>query len=471
MSRWIPRLDGWRRRLAIVVAVVFSSMGHSMAFIYRADQPMPAHVFELLSRGADGLFGLPGYLGCMEGQPISGGMFMPEYTCPNAATFNRALLRLAAVETSTPRVVVHDGTETSYIHHESKLNIQWRATIWSPERWYQVRSGLLAGLGMPPDELREIPPPTIDVWPDGAFKWEDVKIPANVTLIDKRASAAPVQPVKQGVFAGTITNMANGWTLADAEVTLWRSRQNQPLERVASTTTDASGRYLIENVSPPGSYRLYAACPKMATRVVTYYLKLPVQYQEINVGLCKECTVKGTFTSMAGKAIGDAMLQARYIIGLDGAEYELAAVADVKTDSGGQFIFTGLPAGQFTVYSMDRRYNVTPPFTQFRAPAYEPITIAARGTGAVAVCVLGMDPAKQYNLDMRETTPGEEHPWGYGGVIPDDGKLKIEGVPEGRYSLEARPNPYSIPKTGEPKADRFIDVVADKTLEVEITAR
>ena len=118
--------------------------------------------------------------------------------------------------------MLHDGPE--YLPEfllrketaKEKRQVDWRFSVSAPVGWHaRFNHPTRASLGILGDGAyahKPPPPPQIDAYIGGGGRivWQDVKVPANIRVLDQRAAAAPVQPGGGGLVRGTVYSMLTG---------------------------------------------------------------------------------------------------------------------------------------------------------------------------------------------------------------------------------------------------------------------
>lgn len=151
------------------------------------------------------------------------------FRCNDTAEFNAALEKFNVIRAprATRRSISMDGSTDIaddkpllLVVHDYREDIEmlagwaflkerldWTFAVWAPENFYRNFNHPQAGpFSEHPYDRQPFPPPRIDVYVGGnaPITWEQVSVPSNVRVIDKRAAAAPVDVKNGGVVRGRL---------------------------------------------------------------------------------------------------------------------------------------------------------------------------------------------------------------------------------------------------------------------------
>ncbi len=238
--------------------------------------------------GTEEVANLPSRLGYMEGPPFGGGEYYFRYRCNNTAEFNLVLEEFSVIRSprATRRSMVSlDGQKADIIDAKPLLlvvhdyrsdmedRVDWTFTVWVAENFHRLFNRLQGGLDPDHPHYRQpVPPPRIDVYAggDGPIVWDDVKVPSNVRLIDKRAAAAPVDVENGGALRGRLFDMATHQVIAGADVVLMKRIKPRGLEETARAKSDDVGAFTVLGI-PEGYYEIHVEAEGHAGRNVGWY--------------------------------------------------------------------------------------------------------------------------------------------------------------------------------------------------------
>ena len=172
---------------------------------------------------------------------------------------------------------VHDGTQNSFVldpnHRTATNNIDWTFTIWVPDRWQA-----LYGSDKPilfsddPNAGKPMPPPRLDRYLGGTspVAFDQVKVPADITLRDERASAAGVDTSAGTVIRVMISDIPSGLPLPGATVTVTvRDENGRYTKPLTNAVSDAAGVAMVTGLSA-GVYQISAGAPGYVEAAVAY---------------------------------------------------------------------------------------------------------------------------------------------------------------------------------------------------------
>ncbi|GAF99752.1 unnamed protein product, partial [marine sediment metagenome] len=265
----------------------------------------------------------------------------------DTAEFNAALEKLSAIR--APRIAVRsisvDGG--AYIMDDKPLllvahdydedinqkdgwsfleeRVDWTFTIWVAEEFYRSFSSPMGEYRSDdPYNHQPVPPPRIDVYVggDGPIVWEDVKVPPNVRVIDKRAAAAPVDVSSGGAVRGNLFDMATHQVIAGADVMVMKRIKPRGLEETARTKSDDVGAFSVLGI-PEGYYQIHIEAEGYAGRSFGWYdNRSGHSFHDLDALLVSTGSLRGQVVDTQGNPVSGVKVEARDSWGIDGLGYE-----------------------------------------------------------------------------------------------------------------------------------------------------
>lgn len=426
--------------------------------------------------GSVELANLESRLGYWEGPPFGGGEYNFLYRCENTAEFNKVLKTFAAIHAKKLELIVRNGPEYSFWLKKDKEElsraenrVDWTFTVWSPESWDRLynssKSFYFSDL---PNFKKPVAAPRVDVYVDGgSIVWQDVKVPENVKVIDKRPGSVSPRFAGSGLVRGKVFDLATGKPIAGAEIVLAQHKGQRNWEEVMHGKTNKRGICRIAKI-PPGYYQVRVSAEGYVSRKQGSYNNKRPEYHEFKVGLRQPSYVKGIVTDMDGNPIEGVKVSATNIIGIDGFGYPCVGDKSAITDTHGRFEICSLPKGLMSIRCRSKGLHLRNSiFEQYQIPS-DAIKLTMTGTGTVRGKVVGKDgkrPTGGITLELEPLGGNKPGTWGSSGHLNDEGTFDISGIPPGHYVISTRPNPGS---SGYKSNTREITVKAGKTYEIEI---
>lgn len=428
--------------------------------------------------GSVELANLESRLGYWEGPPFGGGEYHFLYRCENTAEFNEALKTFAAINAKKLELIVHNGPEYSFWLKNDKEElskaenrVDWTFTVWNPENWkrlYNSPRGYMLSSDHP-NFKKPVAAPRVDVYigGGGAIVWEDVKVPENVEVIDKRPGSVSPSFAGNGLVRGKVFDMDSGKPIAGAEVVLAKLLEDhRNWKEVMHGKTNKRGICQIAKI-PPGYYEVRVRAEGYVSRKQGSYNNKQPEYHKFKVGLAKPSYVKGIVTDEDGDPIEGVTVSATNVIGSDGFGYPCASDTSVITDKQGRFEIRSLPKGMMNIRcraeSLHLKNSI---FEQYPIPSDE-IKLTMTGTGIIRGKVVSKDgEALSGDIHIHVRPPGEQKgKWGGSRKCEPDGSFEFTGVPPGDYLVGTG---IGLITEGDRTNARLISVVAGKTYEVEV---
>lgn len=403
------------------------------------------------------------------GPPFGGGMSNFLYRS-DTETFNKALKLFAKVRAPSLELIVSDGPGQSFVLKnantpKSSGSYDWDFVIWDAKSYYHLYGNPTSTfLSRTPDFRRPLPPPRIHVFTGGGVKWDKVRVPDGITVIDKRAAAAGVKPGQGTVIAGNVFDMVTSKPLTGAMITVGRLNASRKYETVVTGQSDAGGRFKIEKV-PAGAYRVSVSAKGYASLAVGYPRIVADGYLPLdNIELAPQTTVSGSVVDGAGKPIVDARVWLVDVMGVNGQGYRLVEDTKVKTDAKGRFLITGVPVGFGRVRSSTQGYHG--PMRKLSPVPAKDVAIRMSQTGTIKGVVLGKMSIHAH-VHVSAAPQGGERigKWGGSMRVKADGAFQFDNVPAGTYTISTRPLLPGIEP--DPNA-KEIKVTARQTVTVKL---
>jgi 5-hydroxyisourate hydrolase-like protein (transthyretin family) len=402
----------------------------------------------------------------------TGSMYEFQYCCQNTNEFSQALITFAAIRAKKLELVIHNGPkDDTRRNKDASKPTDWTFTIWNPKDWDRLYNSPRSSFNSDhPNFRKPVAAPRVDVYIGGgsAIVWEQVKVPENVKVIDKRPGSVSPKFAGSGLVRGKVFDMATGKPIAGAEVVLAKLLEDhRNWKEVMHGKTNKRGICRIAKI-PPGYYEVRVKAKGYASRKQGSYNNKRPEYHKFKVGLAQPSYVKGIVTDVDGNPIEGVKVSATNIIGTDGFGYPCVGDKSAITDKHGRFEIRSLPIGVMNVRcraeSLHLKNSI---FEQYPIPSDE-IKLVMTGTGTIWGKVVDKDgnrPAGGILLELGPEGGNKPGTWGYSGHLSPDGTFKIAGIPPGKYIISTRPNPG--PADFEPNTGK-ITVKAGKTYELEV---
>jgi len=464
-------------QLAIsLTACLFIAAGQAPALVFvgRGNSPVQDRNWRA---GAVDLANLKCRVGWWEGPPFGGGMWTFLYR-GDTDTFNQALETFAKVRAPSLELVVCDGpAESPFLRDDTapKANVgyDWDFIIWDVQSYYKLYGNPTSTFrSEAPDFRRPLPAPRITVFIDGGggVKWDKVKVPKGIVVIDKRASAAGIKPGQGAVIAGNIFDMATSKPLAGAKITIELAKANKSApqgieyETVVTAQSDAEGRFKIEKI-PAGTHRVLVSAQGYASLLVGYKRLVTDGYLAFDdIELARQATVSGSVVDDAGKPIADALVRLIDTLGVNGVSYHLPATAEATTDANGCFDITAAPSGYGRLICFPKGYHIKVGELQ-PVPAKDLVLRASR-TGTIRGKVTGGGKnLGDVNVSVEPPGGPKIGTWGGSMRVKADGTFQFDNVPPGTYIISTG---HLIPGQPPDPNAKTIEVKAGQTVTVEL---
>jgi len=420
---------------------------------------------------------LPSRLGYWEGPPFGGGEYCFLYRCQDTNEFDQALKIFSSIQASELELIIHNGPECSFWLRENneelseeENRVDWTFTVWVPDNWNRLfnspRSYTLSSDH--PNFKKPVAAPKIDLYigGGGSVVWEDVKVPKNVAVIDKRPSSISAKFAGGGLIRSKVFDMATGQPIVGAEIVLAKHRDKEGWKELIQGETDNQGFCQIADI-PLGYYEIRVKAKDYVPRKQGGYNNQRPEYHQFEIGLAHPSYIKGTVVGSVGNPIEGAKVSAINIIGTDGFGYPCVDDKSAITDKHGRFEIRSLPIGLASIMCYAESLHLKNPISeQYPIPSDE-IKLTMTGTGTVQGKVVdenGKTLSRKVSVHICST--GEQiDKWFSTCHCEEDGSFKFTDVPPGEYLVGTN---WRLLTEGDKTNAELILVEAGKIYELEI---
>ncbi|MHC1764369.1 MAG: hypothetical protein AB9869_08685 [Verrucomicrobiia bacterium] len=410
----------------------------------RGNQPVPDHGWPV---GAVEVANLPSRIGWWEGPPFGGGEWHFEYR-GDTQDFEQALAAFAKVQAPVLDLFVHDGRKNSFVldpnNKQGTNTIDWSFTVWLPESWNR-----LYGSGQPifssddPNAGKPMPPPRVDLFlsSTGRIVFDEIALPARLTLHDERAATAGVDTTAGSVFHIAVTDIRTHLPLPGARVAVTtRDERGQYTRAVAEVWSDASGAAVAKEV-PAGVFRISAGAPGYVEAAIAYGEFPARSFRKFEVHLASAGEIAGVVVEESGAPVpGLKLVAANTLIAKD-VPYRTLHKPEAVTDSAGCFNMTGLPVGLVQVRVRSTDYFQPSSFDWHPVPATE-LVLQVKPCGSLLVRVVDGNGSgiqqwenRQVQVSVTPTEGSKVGSWGGSANVGSNGTYLFAGVHPTSYVL------------------------------------
>lgn len=456
-------MNATKSLIVIVLGVMLFGAAPALAWVQVVEGNRPI-ADPGLPKGAAEVGNLSTRIRCVIGPPFgTGSLYQYQYRGDTAA-FNEALKHFAAIDAASLELVVRNGP---WMTHVIEQRLDWEFNIWIPDRWNELYNGPRSFTFADEGKYnRPVPPPRIDLYVGGGeVVWEQVQVPQNITVIDKRPQSISSEFAGKGLVRIRAVSMATGEPVAATIVLTPRTSHGPNAEPLVSDIPkDGFGQ--IAGVEP-GYYEVHVQAPSYASRKLDTYNNRNPEYYEATVRLAPESSIAGRVVDSTGKPIAGVKVRAINAIGPDGLGYRPAGQMEAVTDSDGAFVIRQLPKGRVNLHYYSKGLHPESSiFEQHSVPSVD-VKIVMTGTGVIrgrVVDAKGNPPAHQVHVHVRP--PGDPiGKWGGSAICQPDGTFQFTNVPPGEYLLSTDP---MLPMDPIPADAQSVTVIAGKTSQTEI---
>ena len=373
-----------------------------------------------------------------EGPAYGGGKTSFDFREESTENFNKALEAFAKVKTEKKELIVESGPKESFWlgirAREDKTvdaRIDWSFVVWSKDVWDQMFNNPKNTFASDSPNFRKpVAAPKIHLYVGGGkIKWDEVKVPKGITVIDQRS--------KDGVgpkITGVVREMGSKKPMAGVKVTLAPGRQEIEGELPVATTGE-DGRFILSDF-PEGGYYVVASKEGYATKRSLEFATLKgSNTREETFALSKAGEFSGVVKGPDGKALEGARVIGRNIIGKDGFGYPGRSHPKTRTDKNGKFVFNDLPEGECRVSVWLEGFHYPGSvLTKHALPTSSPVEIKMIGTGTIKGTL--PPPEKgQHMVKMHPPSGSKVGSWGGSMNCKEDNSFEFKNVPEGEYYI------------------------------------
>jgi len=455
--------------------------GLSLISVSHGNAPLGRHSAESFPLGVDKVAGLKSRLGYWVGPPFGGGLYTFEYKCEHTKEFEQAMGLFATIRAPKLEVVLHDGASRSTFLKEEGETV-WTMTVWQPGAWHRLYSHPTSSYRLRAElHGKPVPPPRLDLYlGSGAIEWEKVKIPENVTVVDKRVQSARFRPAKGALIHGEVNDMSTGRPVAGAKVWIrqYDREARNYIDEKPRAETSKMGEYKLEVITPKGYYEICYSKDGYADRTEGCFLSGELQVEERTAELVAEATIDGVVVDTAGNAVPGVRVEVRDLLGIDGRPYRRLGYNPITlfavTDAEGRFEIKSLPEGYTHLYSIkpdlhsrsNSELHTIPADRERKAGFAKEVRIVVEGTGTVRGKVVGVGEdaeGRQVNMNISALDNGNR--WGGSMHCKKDGGFAFENVPPGRYKLSTV---SMLPSMGDDPNAKIVEVSAGTTIEIDV---
>ena len=282
----------------------------------------------------------------------------------DAKAFTAFLADYAKLNVIPKRLVVRDGVGDSYLLNSNsdvakrgESSMQWSFMVQLKPHLRPFAQRRRAARR---DDAKQSPPVHLDVYASDHLRWEDVKVPAGIVVIDNRLESKGFTLKDGNVLTSTVTDLATQKPIAGT-VQLQRIEDRKEGGRiypvVAEASTNDQGTWVLKQ-TPPGWYRVVVQAKGYAPRVVNYErLKDQPRLYLCHGGLAPAAVVFGSVVDEAGMPIEGVAVKLSDVVSVAGGRYDSPSNYSATTDDKGQFRFEQVPVGEATVLVKQNGYS------------------------------------------------------------------------------------------------------------------
>jgi hypothetical protein len=320
------------------------------------------------------------------------------------------------------------------------------------------------------------PPAQIDLYTGGKFRWEDVKVPEGIVLIDQRLEAHGFALEDGIVLIGKVTDLATGKPVV-GRIQLQRIESQPKGPRryivVAKTVANEEGQWVLKK-TPAGWYRVVVLADGYAPRVIGHdrFDDRP-QLHSYKGELAPAAVLSGTVVDQQGKPLRGVDVRLGDVVSVAGGRYLSTSPYRATTDGQGKFRIGLVPVGEATIRLQKAGYARL---------GTQPISMPAGGIKLtmmktakpaevqVTVDFTGKKRPKQYIVDIEHEPKGAAAVgnWGGSGFIDANDQIVFRNVPPGRYVLQGHPNPSTSRQRTDPL---IIELKEGKLVQITLPAK
>ena len=429
--------------------------------------------------GAAAIFNVQARIAWWEGPPLGGGQWHAECR-GDAKAFNDALDDFARLDVKNKRIVLHDGVGRSFWLNSNNeaakrdaAKMDWRFMIWQKDSWERLRKW---PADLNPTDAKDAesgPPSQLDVYTGGNVKWDDVKVPNGLKIVDNRLVAHGYTLADGVVLEGKVIDLATKKPVS----AMMRLERIEPQPKggyryanVAGAVSGVGGHWVLKK-APAGWHRVVIEAPGYVARLAGYanFDDQPC-WQTYDTGLARAAAVAGRVTDDAGQPLADVEVRLGPVATEGGGRYESLHDYTVKTGPDGRFRADQVPIGKATVWVYKSGYT-GPGLGQKITTPKNDVELTMIKSARVEVTVDFTGKERPAGYIVRIAPEGGEAVGKYGGSGNIDAKknqIAFENVPPGRYVFSGQPNPGSKDQQTDPVT---IDLKGGQEAKVTLNAK
>lgn len=258
------------------------------------------------------------------------------YKSADMESVNQALQILSRIKVPKLQLTLTDlaGTKKIWIAPEMQASygpgIPWMLEVWDRKSWHSLYNNPEFQIPSHDHAFGDPPPPLEITLPvgEGGVVWDQLKIPKNLLVIDKRTA---LQSKADMEIHGVVRDMVSGQGIAGATVTVG-----------SDCLTDNEGRFLLKR-KPGQDLMLSIQAKGYATREWFSKVNPCCATHEIVIELCRSMKQEILVTDLDGNPVQDATLYIPHAMGIDGLPYSYQA--NLTTNASGEVVAEELPQG------------------------------------------------------------------------------------------------------------------------------
>lgn len=399
--------------------------------------------------GAAAVFNFKGRVAFWEGPPLGGGESHAECR-GDAAEFNKVLADFAKIDSTSRRLIIHDGLGQSFwlnMNNEpekrERAKIDWTFTIWNAESWKQLQ-GLPERFRPNQDGQTEAPPPVIEVYVGGSIRWADVRVPDGIEVVDERLEAHGFSIDDGVVMEGTVVAKETLQPLT-AVAHLERIETNDgkyQYTREQSVESDAGGRWVLTEIGA-GWFRVVIEAPTFAPRIAGFErTDGSPRWSTLPTRLVQSGSVFGIVRDGTGVPLADVRVRLDEVVIVQGEVYQSPRDLTATTGADGRFVIHDVPRGHTNVHVHKPGFVRAGLGEPIEVPSGEvALTMDRAATAHVEVDFGNRKRPMQYLLAVEPEGGAVVGTYGGTATLPESNTYDFDNVPAGRYVFFGRPNP------------------------------
>lgn len=461
--------------IAIALVIAMNSISTAWALIMGGDGNEPIHD-PGWPTGAAKVFNTTSRIAYWEGPPFGGGQYHSECRGDTAA-FQAVLNDFAKIDLPKKRIVLHDGVGQSFWLNMNRekdkkeaSKIDWVFVVWQPKRLNQILGNpfLSRRMGNPDDLMIA----KIDVYTGGSIRWNEITVPDEIDVVDKRLEAHGFKTTDGTVLEGKVTDVASGEPLRAKMVIEQIEPQTKggyEYTKLTEVESADDGHWILKN-APQAWCRLVLKADGYAPRVIGH-LTIDDQptWSEHNSSLAEAGKVSGRVVDQEGKPLADVDVRIDDLDTKKSTGYDVPGGDPVKTDREGRFVFEGVPVGSGKIWLHKPGYVRPGLGLKIEIPsANAKLVMVLAAKLHISVDFSESKRAGDYIVHCEPEGGQQIGKWSGDGNIGADNDITYESIPPGRYTVKGRPNPGSTNQETKPIP---VELKGGETTEVTIKAK